>query len=392
MVKISVWRENLLACYGVLRGRHLGVFDVTSLLHDGDTGEHVTADKLTLEKWVTLWVAAGCPGNRKRTSVSQRSIERYHELLNHHVLKAVVKIGSSPLGDRPLQKLQSTEIDALYVQLEENPNVAPRSARHVHSVFNACLGAARRAKKIRRNLMEDVMKVPYAGESDHGLALDENEMRVLVEGFRGSSLHGIVGTGIGVGARRNEIVGLFVADYDPANKKLSIKRTVEETKKYGLRYKAPKTARGKRTFEIDDAICALFDREIEKLKRIAAGVPDRAEVDLSLVKLPPDALMFPKPPGPGEDFDFTRLRDPRNTSKAFKLKATKLGFPKLRFHDLRGSYSTWMLDNDKAPLHVVAARIGDDPVTLMRSYAKLTKRADKAAATASGSLLQGMFR
>jgi hypothetical protein len=37
-----------------------------------------------------------------------------------------------------LQQLRSTEIDALYVALAEK--VSPRTALHVHSVLNACLG------------------------------------------------------------------------------------------------------------------------------------------------------------------------------------------------------------------------------------------------------------
>jgi hypothetical protein len=32
------------------------------------------------------------------------------------------------------------------------------------------------------------------------------------------------------------------------------------------------------------------------------------------------------------------------------------------------------------PVHVVAARIGDDPATLLRIYVKRTKKADKTAA------------
>ena len=68
-----------------------------------------------------------------------------------------------------------------------------------------------------------------------------------------------------------------------------------------------------------------------------------------------------------------------------RRNAKKLGFLKLRFHNLRTSYSTFLLDNDEKP-HAVAARIGDDVVTLMRSYAKTTKKAAKKTALASGGL------
>jgi hypothetical protein len=43
-----------------------------------------------------------------------------------------------------------------------------------------------------------------------------------------------------------------------------------------------------------------------------------------LVKLPPGALMFPSPAPPGESFSFTKLRNPRNTTKEFVRKAAGL--------------------------------------------------------------------
>ena len=63
-------------------------------------------------------------------------------------------------------------------------------------------------------------------------------------------------------------------------------------------------------------------------------------IDLSLVKPPDGALMFPNPPAPGEGFSFAKLRNPRNTTKEFVRKATVLGFAGLRLHDLRGTHET----------------------------------------------------
>ena len=122
--------------------------------------------------------------------------------------------------------------------------------------------------------------------------------------------------------------------------------------------------------------------------RIIAGVPDGAAVDLSLVKLPAGALMFPNPPGPSENFSFLKLRNPRNTTKEFMRKAAKLGFSGLRLHDLRGTHETLLLDAG-VPVHVVAARCGHDPAVLLRSYAKRTRKADTSAAAVIGALSRG---
>jgi integrase len=66
---------------------------------------------------------------------------------------------------------------------------------------------------------------------------------------------------------------------------------------------------------------------------MVAGVPAGAGVNLSLVRLPKDALAFPV------DGTLTEIRNPRSVSNGFKRQARKLGFP-VHFHDLRASHGT----------------------------------------------------
>ena len=214
-------------------------------------------------------------------------------------------------------------------------------------------------------------------------------MRALLEGFRGLHLFPIVATLALTGARRNEVLALQWKDLNIANKTLRIERAIEQTLKYDLAIKEPKTKRGKRTIAIDDDLIALFCSEREKLLRIYAGVPDGAAVDLSLMKLPDGALMFPGPPERGS-FSFTKLRNPTAVTKAFLRKAGKLGFKGLRLHDLRGSHETMLLDNG-TPIHVVAERCGHDPAVMLRSYAKRTRKADDSAAAIMSQLSKGLM-
>jgi integrase len=350
------------------------------LLHAGDTGDHVPPDRMTLGQWIEHWISIGAPGNKRRREVGQRSIERYAELLRCHVVPA--------LGARPLQQLQSSEIDALYVRLADK--VSARTAHHVHIVLGASLGTAMRTRKLARNPMLELAKVPSPKEADHGMALEADQLRMLLQGFKGSALFPIVAVAAFTGGRRNEILALRWQDLDATAKTLRIERVIEETDEHGLRIKGPKTERGKRTITIDDDLIALLVAERERHLRIVAGVPDGAAVDLSLVKLPDGALMFPNPPAPGESFSFAKLRNPRNTTKEFVRKATALGFAGLRLHDLRGTHETLLLDAG-VPVHVVAARCGHDPAVLLRSYAKRTRKADASAALVINSLSRSVL-
>ena len=90
------------------------------------------------------------------------------------------------------------------------------------------------------------------------------------------------------------------------------------------------------TISIDDDTLALLLAERERHLRIVAGAPDGVPVDVSLVKLPDGAFMFPNPPAPGGSFSLAAPRNPRNTTKEFVRKAASPGFPGLRLHEACG--------------------------------------------------------
>lgn len=375
-----------------------------SLLDTVAKGEHVEPDKITVGEWVEQWLLAGAPG-RRRKKVSERTLERYGQLLQTHVAPAI--------GAKRLQQLRAPDIDKLYTDLETKGEIAPRTAHHVHVVFSACLATAHRKGLISANPMLRVEQVPNPegqlldGEEregdDIGEGLSEAELATLISGFSTSSLYPVIALAAATGARRNELLALRWADLDVEKKTLRIERAWEQTKKYGLRLKPPKTKRGLRTIELDDASVAMLVLQREGHLRIMAGIPDGASVDLSLIKLPATALMFPAVPEPGEEFDFKNPRNPRNFSKEFASKADwlretaqKEGLPtfgKTRFHDLRGIHSTALLDAG-IPIHTVAQRIGDDPAILLRNYTKRkrSKQADKSLASALSTLAAGFLK
>jgi integrase len=333
--------------------------ELRGLVRDGDTGDHIDPTKMTVGQWIDQWIEAGAPG-RKKKRVGQRTLERYEELLRVHV--------KPKLGNRPLQKLAATEIDELYAEREGK--IAPMTLHHVHVTFNSCLSTAERKGLLKANPMRRAELLPSGGESDHGDALDEVDLGTLVGGFKPSAtMYAPVAVDAATGARRNELLAFRWTDLDVEKKALRVERALEVTKKFGTRFKPPKTKRGLRAIALDDGSLAILLKEKEKHLRIRAGIPDGVEVDLSLVRLPEDALIFPALPEPGEDFSFTTPRNPRNFSKEFARRAKRLGFAGFTFHHLRGTHSTLLLDRG-VPVHIVAERIGDDPAVLLRNYAK----------------------
>jgi integrase len=354
--------------------------ELRKLLKSGDDGTHVARDRITVCAWIDQWLQllkrsptddANQKAKRKRGLVNPRTQERYKQLLDHVKAK---------YGTIALQKLTGTMIDDLYIELEQM--LAVRTVLHVHNALRPCLASAVKKKLLVSNPADDA-EAPNPGDADDIIVLSQQELTTLVRGFRGHPLERIVEIAAWTGARRNEIIALRWSDIDFDARTLTITRSVEETIEHGRHVKEPKTARGRRTIAIDVDLNERLRAYRDLMKRLVAGVPDGAVVDLSLIKLPDGALLFP-----GEDLtDVTKLRDGHAVTRTFRRHARKLGF-NIKFHWIRATHLTILLDNGE-PVHVVAKRAGHDPVTLLRSYARWTKKADAKVAETIAGLSKG---
>ena len=338
-----------------------------SILERISKGQHVASDKKTLTEWVDTWISL------KAAERQHRTVFRYEDLLRKHVLPK--------LGDKPLQHIKPVDIQLLYAGLTP---LAPRTRHHVATVLKACLQQAVALKLISVNPAGDIKK-PTAADTDIGQALERDKLVKLVEGFRGSTLFEIVFLAAFTGMRRGELLALRWRDFDPTAKTLRIEQALEYTKQHGLQFKPPKSERGKRTIVLDDGLVALLRTMRGKYQQIIAGAPDGVDVDLSLVRIPDDWLIFPAPDGQPDE--------PRHldaVTKQFMLRAEKiLGHP-FRLHDLRVSYGTYLLDQG-TPVHTVAKRLGHDPAVLLKVYAKRTQKGDETAAETTGQLTRGLL-
>jgi integrase len=340
--------------------------ELRRLLQAGDDGLHVAPDRITLAQWVADWLAL------KKRSIKALTYERYEAILIQHVVPVI--------GAIPLQKITAADIDKLYAGLIFGPN----TARLLHIVLKSCFASAVKKKLRADNPVADAEKPSGEARPDE-IILDEEELGTLVQGFRGHSLYPIVTLAARTGMRRNEILALRWVDVDLDAGTITVCRNVEQTKAYGRRIGTPKSKAGHRTFRIDQSLVEFLRKERDRALRIVAGIPDGIEVDLSLVRLPGEALVCP-----ALGSNLTTIRGPAGVSTAFFKHARRLGSQDITLHDLRASHETALLDKG-VPVHVVAKRCGHDPAMLLRVYAKRTKKADDNAANVIGTLMKGVL-
>jgi integrase len=347
-----------------------------------DAGEHVPSSRTTLKTWAAEWLAllarGEASGMRRKGRVTPRTRERYQELLASYVFPT--------LGDRPIQKLTPTEIDHLYIALETKLSAA--TVRHVHTALKACLATAVR-KGVLVNNPAGRADAPRKIDPEIGRALSVEEVTRLLAGFAGTVYQSIVATAVMTGARLSELLALRWSDVNFTAHTITISRAIERTKEFGTVVKEPKSWRGKRTIGIDPALTAILKAQHTQHLRLRAGVSERAVVSLGAVRLPAETLVFPSGSVHGGRFDFARIRNARGLTKATRKRFRKLGFAGLRFHDLRVTHATALLDAG-VPVHTVAQRLGNRPDILLRAYAKRASTADertiKVLATLARSL------
>jgi integrase len=335
----------------------------------GSPKKHIAPNSKTLSEWIDQWIELikrNTGGERRRGLVNPRTAERYQQLLEHAKKK---------LGKVTLQKLTASQVDDLYVSLQEK--LATRTILHLHNCLRPCLASAVKKKLISENPC-DLAEIPIPGDVADVVVLNEDKLAELVRGFRGHELEHIVDLAAHTGMRRNEIIALTWDDIDLTANTLTVAHAVEDTIAFGRHLKEPKTAKGLRTIAIDAALVDRLRAYRDAMKREANGISDDAGVDTSLLKLPKGCLLFPGRPKPGEDISYAQLRDGHAVSRTFKRQASKLGFA-VKFHNIRASHLTILLDA-KQPVHIVAKRAGHDPMTLLSSYARWTKKTDAEVA------------
>jgi integrase len=347
-----------------------------------DAGEHVPSSRATLEAWVAEWLtllARGeASGMRRKGRVTPRTRERYQELLASYVLPT--------LGSCPIQKLTPTQIDYVYIELEQRLSSA--TVRHVHTALKACLGTAVR-KGVLVNNPAGRADAPCKVDPEVGRALSVEEVTRLLAGFTGTVYHPIVATAVMTGARLSEILALPWSAVNFAANTITISRAIERTREFGTVIKEPKSWRGRRTISIDPTLTAILKAQHMQHLRLRAGVSEQTVVSLCAVRLPAEALVFPATTARDGRFDFARIRNARALTKEIRARFRKLGFAGLRFHDLRVTHATALLDRG-VPVHTVAQRLGNRPDVLLRAYAKHTSGADERTNGVLATLAQSL--
>ena len=265
----------------------------------------------------------------------------------------------------PLRSLSPGHVNALLDQLERQ-GLSVGTRRLIHAVLRRALNDAVRWGKLARNPVPLVK--PPAAERGKARAWTESELRRFLEHVEHDRLFALYRVGATTGMRRGELLGLTWLNTDLDGGRLTIAQQLLPIPG-GVMFGPPKSKRSERTIVIDA-------ETVEALRRHRDA--QRLERDLAADAYEDRDLVFADELG--------RPIHPQQASVWFRKHRKAAGIPTGSLHVLRHTATTIALVSG-VPLHVVAARLGDDPNTMLAVYAHLLPQSDAAAAEALASAL-----
>lgn len=148
----------------------------------------------------------------------------------------------SALGRTKLKNLTTTHARALYRE-KLDAGLAPRTVNYIHTTLSKALKDAVADGLIPRNVTEGV-KAPRPRKKEIN-PLTAEQARCLLEAARGSRFEALYAVALTAGLREGELLGLKWEDIDLEGGKLSVRRTLSVTKKYGHIFEPPKNGKGR---------------------------------------------------------------------------------------------------------------------------------------------------
>ena len=309
--------------------------------------------KVSLSKFLDEWLVVA------KTSVRPNTYQQYSQVVHQHIIPV--------LGEIVLRDLRPDHVQSLYTNKLAN-GVSPNTTRMIHAVIHRALNHALKLGLTYRNVADSVTRPKVVRKEMK--TLNDYQVRQLIQVAESEQMRLLLWVAVVTGLRQGELLGLKWSDLDWTSRRIQVQRQVQRRKGDGLVFCEPKSASGRR-------VIVLGKSTIEKLREYKNN---QLKVSILLGEKWQDYdLIFPSPIG-------TPL-DPSNVLKAYKDCLKRAGLPNLRFHDLRHSAATLMLQQGVNP-KIVSERLGHSDISLtLNTYSHVLPPMQEEAAEKMDDLL-----
>ena len=353
--------------------RQEAAHQLASALADWQHGRFVAPHKITVGQWLDTWLQ-----EYKRHQIRSLTLDQYEMLIRCHLKPA--------LGHSPLRELRAEHLQRLYNTKWRSGRLHGRSAseglsadtiRCMHSVMHGALKQAMRNQLVAQNVSE-ATTLPRVKRPER-IPLSLDDIPRVLEAFAGHRLYAAMYLELSTGLRLGEVLGLRWQDLDFDAGLLHVRQSLVRVRNHEARegqtkthlvFQVPKTSQSRRTLPLpDDIIQELRHHKARQAQEKLLFGPSYQDHD----------LVFCHPTG-------TPL-EPRDISYRFTQVLRKAGLPALRFHDVRHSYATALLELGESP-KTVQTMLGHTKIaTTMDIYSHVSLELETRAAARLNSAI-----
>lgn len=307
-------------------------------------------EEITMRELFSRFIQA-----REMANCSPKTLERYGTI---YVTYIAPSFGSKLLKDLQPHHLVGAYAGWLKEGKSGNP-LSPRTVRHIHALIRGMLNYGLRKELVARNVATLVVEDLPRAEKPDSIALTEPQLLKLLERAENPTawalLRGVVSAqswfapavwfAAYTGARRGETLAIRWSDIDLENRVVTISRSLAETKREGLFFKAPKSGKS-RVVTISRSLVDVLRRHRvnQEAERATFG---KAYENTDLV--------FAMPNG--------KAVLPWTFTASFRYLVERAEVPYIRLHDLRDTHAS-LLAKAGVPLEVISKRLGHADISI----------------------------
>lgn len=296
---------------------------VRSMKAQLDKGHDYKGSTTTLREYLSGWLE-----NRSLT-LRPKTVHQYAANIKKHILPV--------MGDNKLKDLSLIQIELYYADLLKK-GLGPRTVRIIHNILHSALDKAVRYGLIFFNPTQGATLPRYSHEEM--TVLDTYQVTTFLIAARASPHYALFHLAITTGMRMGELFGLKWSDIQWNAGVIHVQRQKQYVPGQGCCFVEPKTKAGRRSIKLGDGALDVLHQHKETLEAQKSRLGDRWK-NLDLV--------FPSSVGTPGDASNIRLDLIRILDMA--------GLPRMRFHDLRHTAASLLL-NHKVPVIVVSSMLG----------------------------------
>lgn len=293
-------------------------------------GEPLADQRTTVEQFLASWLPSVEPTLRPATW------RRYEQYARLHVVPQLGRRRLATLDPQHLQRLYADRLAA---------GLSPQTVVHLHRFVHRALGQAMRWSLVPRNVA-DLVDPPRVDRHEV-TALTPDQAHRFLDAARGDRLEALYVLALYTGMRQGELLGLRWVDVEERNRALRVRRSLQVGKDGRWVLGEPKTQSSRRPILLTAGALAALGRHREHQAAEREWMGETWQ-DHGLVFT--DGLGGP-------------LRPQNLIRRSFVPLLERAGVPRVRFHDLRHTVATLLLEEGVHP-KVVGALLGHSAIAV----------------------------